>query len=124
MNLKNAGRLAILFVVAILVVLVSPRWNAGAQSQHAIVVSWTASTTAGVSYNVYRGTAAGGPYAKLNGAPQSALAYTDASGAGGTKYFYVIRAFDGVVESGNSNEVSATFLANPAPPTALGASAQ
>ena len=37
-----------------------------AAPQHTVSLSWAASTSTVVSYNVYRGTQSGGPYAVLN----------------------------------------------------------
>lgn len=84
---------------------------------HSVTLSWTASVTIGVTYIAYRGTVSGGPYTKIGTA--SGDTFVDATGTGGTKYFYVVTATDGKSESAFSNEVAATFLANPAPPTNL-----
>ena len=62
-------------------------------------------------YNVYRSTTSGSGYAKVNGALVGASAYSDTSVTNGTTYFYVVRAVDtSTLESGNSNESSATPL--------------
>jgi len=109
----------VLLVVALLLVA-WPGWPQTAT--HSISLSWTASTSVVAGYNVYRGTVTGGPYTKLNTAPITALAYTDTTGAGGTKYFYVATAVDSAgVESIYSNEASAIFLSPPLPPAALAA---
>ena len=47
-------------------------------------------------------------------------AYTDSGLTANTTYYYVIRAFDGVTESPNSNQASATPLDNTATNLALG----
>lgn len=70
-------------------------------------------------FNFYRSATAGGPYTRLNASPLATCSFVDATGAGGTQYFYVATSTDGVVESIFSNEVSATFLARPLPPTGL-----
>lgn len=93
-------------------------------NKHSVTLNWNASSTPGVSYNIYRGTAAGGPYSKLDSAPISGgiLTYTDTTGTGGIKYFYVATAIDASgSESAFSNEVSATFLGAPSAPTGLAA---
>jgi len=41
------------------------------------VLTWTASTSTVSGYNVYRGTATGGPYAKINPSLVTTLTYTD-----------------------------------------------
>jgi hypothetical protein len=43
-------------------------------------------------YNVYRATAAGGPFTQLNATPLGATAYVDAVGAGAPEYFYYVAA--------------------------------
>jgi fibronectin type 3 domain-containing protein len=86
---------------------------------HDVILSWTASTTTGVvGYNVYRGTASGGESTTpLNSSPVAAgctstttCTYTDATVVAGTTYYYVVTAVasNGVTQSADSNEVSAT----------------
>jgi fibronectin type 3 domain-containing protein len=112
------------FIPAIAVLLLVAGAAQAQTKQHNVVLAWTASTTSGVTYNVYRGTVSGGPYTKLNSSPISNLTYTDTTGTGGTAYFYVATAVDANgFESVFSNQVSATFLASPAPPTGLTATA-
>ena len=95
---------------------------AQATLQHTVILTWNASTTSGVTYNVYRATVSGGPYTKVNTASVTTTTYTDAAGTPGTKYFYVVTAVDANgFESAFSNEASATFLALPAAPTGLAA---
>jgi fibronectin type 3 domain-containing protein len=68
-------------------------------------------------YDVYRGTAAGGPYQKLNSAHVSGSAFTDATATNGTHWFYVVRAADSAGHtSANSNEASATPQSSEPPP--------
>jgi fibronectin type 3 domain-containing protein len=43
-----------------------------------------------VGYNVYRGTANGGPYQIINNALDASTSYTDETVASGTTYFYVV----------------------------------
>ncbi len=74
--------------------------------QHTVNLSWNASTTSGVSYNVYRGTVSGGPYVKLNSAPQPGTTYADATVQSGSTYYYVTTAVSNGSESSYSNEVS------------------
>jgi hypothetical protein len=78
---------------------------------HYVVLSWTASTTAGVvAYNAYRGTASGGPFSQLNSLSISGTTYTDGNVQAGHTYYYVVTAIasDGVTGSANSNVASAT----------------
>jgi hypothetical protein len=78
---------------------------------HYVALSWTASATSGVvGYNVYRGTALGGPYpTQLNSSPIDGATYADATVVAGQTYYYVATAVasDGATESANSNEASA-----------------
>ena len=77
---------------------------------HTIAVTWGASTTSGVTYNVYRATASGGyNYASpLNSTLISGTSYVDCSASLGQTYYYVIRAVDG---SGNQSASSAETIA-------------
>jgi len=81
----------------------------------ALDLAWTPSTAPDVSeQRVYRSLTVGGPYtlvATLAG--NAAGSHTDTIGlVNGTTYFYVIRAFDGTQESGESNEASAAPVDN------------
>jgi fibronectin type 3 domain-containing protein len=74
---------------------------------HSVNLSWTASTTLGVtSYNVYRavyGTISCGSYSKIGSTPSSSTTYTDTAVADGTTYCYATTAVDPSGESGYSN---------------------
>jgi hypothetical protein len=71
---------------------------------------WT--PTDAVSYNVYRGTAAGGPYDFLASAITTYATYLDLAVTNGVTYYYVVRPVDqNNVEHDASNEASATPLA-------------
>lgn len=93
-------------------------------TSHSVTLTWTASTTAGVTYTVYRATSAAGPFTAISSGISS-LTYTDTTAVDGTQYFYEVDAVDtvgGVVEdSGPSNEVNATEPISPNPPTGLAA---
>jgi len=69
---------------------------------HTVLLSWTASTTSGVTYNVYRATTSGGYNytTPLNTTPISGTSFVDCNVALGQPYYYVIRAVDG---SGNQS---------------------
>jgi fibronectin type 3 domain-containing protein len=91
--------------------------SAKAQTIHHIDITWTyvQGTDLAVGFNVYRSTTTGGPYAKLNATPLTlaTLLYQDFSGTGNIKYFFVVTAVDiSGIESLNSNEVNAIFLAS------------
>src|SRR3989304_5267564 len=77
----------------------------------AIVLNWTAAASGDVTQQrLYRGTTLGGPYPTLvTTIPNNTTStYTDNTGlTNGTTYYYVIRAYDGTQESGDSNEANA-----------------
>ncbi len=80
-----------------------------AAPQHSVSLSWSASSSSVTGYNVYRGSATGGPYAKLTSADAS-TSYTDTSVQAGQTYYYVTTSIgtDGM-ESSYSNQVSAVI---------------
>jgi fibronectin type 3 domain-containing protein len=62
------------------------------------------------SYNVYRSTTSGSGFVKINPNPVPLFAYTDASVANGTTYYYVTTAVDSNgLESAFSNQVTAVI---------------
>jgi len=73
-----------------------------------VTMTWTASTSTVVGYNVYRGTTSGGPYVKINSSLITTLTYTDTTVQSGTTYYYVATSVDSSGdESVDSVEVSA-----------------
>jgi hypothetical protein len=80
-----------------------------------VVLAWTPSTGATLYY-VKRSGTAGGPYTQI--ATPSATSYTDTGLANGTKYYYVVSAYNSAGQSANSAEVNATPTAPPTPPPA------
>jgi Abnormal spindle-like microcephaly-assoc'd, ASPM-SPD-2-Hydin len=77
---------------------------------HSVDLSWIASTSVVVGYNVYRGTQSGGPYTKVNSTVQPTTSFTDGTVAAGTTYYYVTTAVDSQsAESNYSNEVQAVI---------------
>jgi len=115
-----------------LVVVVAPVKAQTAPATASIVLTWGASTTPGMNYNVYRESQPGACIANatgvctlVNATQITALTFTDTPAAG-SNYWYIVRAVvpggaahaPGVTESNNSNEVAA-FLAVPNPPTNL-----
>ena len=80
-----------------------------------VKLSWTASTGA-TSYNVYRGTTAGGEATAALATGITTTSYTDATVGNGTTYYYKVAAVNSGGTSPLSTEVSAT--PEPAAPTA------
>jgi hypothetical protein len=63
---------------------------------HSVSLNWVASTSVNVAgYNVYRGTASGGPYTKLTSSLAQGTSYTDNNVQAGKTYYYVATAVDG-----------------------------
>ena len=75
---------------------------------HSAALSWIASSTPSVTYNVYRGATTGGPYVQVTAGINS-LAWSDRGVYSGSSYFYVVTAFDGISESVYSNEAQAVI---------------
>ena len=96
--------------------------TAAPYSSNEIHLTWNAVPGA-VTYNVYRGTTAGGegasPLATSIGSPS----YYDSPLTGGTTYYYKVTALNNIGEGGKSNEASATAGATSlTAPTLAGAS--
>jgi len=72
-----------------------------------VEVTWT--HTGAVSYNVYRGTSAGGPYMFIANTTSTYAVYMDTGLTNGTTYYYVVREVAlNTNELCQSNEASAT----------------
>ncbi len=77
--------------------------------QHSVALTWTASTSTVVGYNVYRSSTSGGPYTLLTSSPVAGTTYTDSTVQAGQTYYYVVTSVNSSnVESVYSNEASAT----------------
>ncbi len=71
-----------------------------------VTLNWTASTGA-TSYDIFRGTSAGGEGTTPLATGVTSATYVDKSVTNGTTYYYEIEAVNGVGSSGVSNEASA-----------------
>jgi hypothetical protein len=80
-------------------------------ASHSSTLNWVASTSSNVTgYNIYRGTASGGPYTRVNSTLVAAVTYTDGTVQAGQTYFYVVTAVDSNSnESAYSNQAQATI---------------
>jgi Abnormal spindle-like microcephaly-assoc'd, ASPM-SPD-2-Hydin/Cep192 domain 4/HYDIN/CFA65/VesB-like, Ig-like domain len=77
---------------------------------HTVLLQWTASTTAGVTYNVFRGTSKGGEgTSPINSSAISGTAYTDTNVTSGQSYFYTVEAVNSGGSSTASNEAQANI---------------
>jgi fibronectin type 3 domain-containing protein len=98
-----------------------PTGLAAAPGNAQVALTWMASSGA-TGYNVGRSTTSGGPYTQIS--TSATASFTDTGLTNGTKYFYIVSAFNSVGQSANSAEVSATpSLPPPATPTGLAATA-
>lgn len=71
-------------------------------------------------YNIYRSISSGGPYGLIGSVSAGINSYVDTDAVIGTTYYYIAMATDGIKESVNSIEASATSARNlPLPPTNL-----
>ncbi|MGA8732831.1 MAG: choice-of-anchor D domain-containing protein, partial [Terriglobales bacterium] len=60
---------------------------------HTVVLAWTASNSSNIiGYNIYRGSASAGPYARVNSSLDTITTYTDNSVVDGQTYYYVTTA--------------------------------
>src|SRR5207344_2333658 len=75
-------------------------------------LTWSASTGA-TAYYVKRSTTTGGPYTQI--ATPTTTTYADSTVTNGTKYYYLVSAYNTYGQSANSAEVSATPAAAPPP---------
>jgi hypothetical protein len=78
---------------------------------HSVSLSWGPSLSTVIGYNVYRGTAPGGPYpSKLTPSPQAGTSLVDSTVVAGTTYYYVATSVDqNSVESVYSNQLTAAI---------------
>ncbi|HSS98473.1 MAG TPA: choice-of-anchor D domain-containing protein [Terriglobales bacterium] len=77
-----------------------------ATTQHTVGLTWAPSKSTVVGYNVYRGTASGGPYTKLNTSAIVTTSFSDRTVKSGSTYYYVTTAVNSSgTESIKSNEV-------------------
>jgi fibronectin type 3 domain-containing protein len=74
---------------------------------HSVALTWNASQNA-KSYNVYRGTATGGPYVQV-ASGITITTYIDTQVGHGQTLYYVATSVNGSQESGFSNETVATI---------------
>ncbi len=97
----------------------SPTSPKGTGSASTIAVVWTKSNAPDLEgYNVYRSSASGGPYSKVNLLPTGRIAYyLDAGLAPLTRYYYKVASVD---SSFNESAASAVISASTNPPALNG----
>ncbi|HEY6465962.1 MAG TPA: choice-of-anchor D domain-containing protein [Candidatus Acidoferrales bacterium] len=75
---------------------------------HSVVLTWDASPTGGVTYNVFRGTTSSGESTTpINPSSITSLTYTDTNVTPGSTYYYTVEAVDSAGASTPSNQASA-----------------
>jgi hypothetical protein len=89
--------------------VVGVNFTATVAQSHSVALTWTASTSSVSGYNVYRGTANGGPYALVNISLVAGLSFTDSTVQNGLTYYYVTTAVDA---SGDESAYSTPAQAN------------
>jgi hypothetical protein len=73
-----------------------------------VALTWNASTSQVVGYNVYRSETSGGTFVAMNGTALTSLTFTDTTVSAGTTYYYVVTAVNSAgTESNYSNQVAA-----------------
>lgn len=88
--------------------LTGPRWLCAApKASGEIGLSWRLDHNQ-AGYNIYRSLTSGSGYTRINSNLVTTTSYVDSGLTEGTDYYYVVRSVDSSVESGNSNEASAT----------------
>ncbi len=100
----------------------APNLTAAAASNRSVSLAWDAPGASGGSpsgYRIYRGTASGAE--TLLASVGNVTAYTDASAASGTTYYYQVSAFNSSGEGALSNERSATTWTVPGAPELISA---
>jgi hypothetical protein len=76
---------------------------------HSVKLTWVASTTPGVTYNIYRRNESNGTYEQLNTTPITGLTFTDPHPANGVAYTYFATAVAGATESTRSDPARVTI---------------
>jgi fibronectin type 3 domain-containing protein len=99
----------------------APAGLAAAAANAQVSLTWSASSGAS-GYYIKRSTTSG---SEVQIAAQAGTTYSDSAVTNGTKYYYVVSAYNSYGASANSSEVSATPVAPPPPaaPTGLTATA-
>ncbi len=77
---------------------------------HSVVLTWDASPTSGVTYNVFRGSSPGGEgTTPINTSPVNLLTFTDTNVTPGGSYYYTVEAVNSAGSSAPSNEAPASI---------------
>ena len=93
-------------IVNLSVVPAAPTALTALGTNNLVSLNWSGSAGA-LTYNVYRGTTAGGESATPLATGVNGTSYQDATAVNGTTYYYTVKAVNSVGVSGPSNEASA-----------------
>jgi hypothetical protein len=115
-NSKIAAGASVIFALALSVtwflvtsgIIAAPRLSSLGRP-HTVKLTWVASATPGVSYNIYRLTESTGKIEKLNVSPITGWSFIDQHPVNGEKYTYYATAVSGTDESARSNPAPATI---------------
>ena len=92
--------------------------SATADGMTAIMLSWSASSTTGAEYEIYRSTSSSGPFEIIDRTAQ--VTYRDPDLIPGTTYYYRLRTVSSTGNSAQSAIVSAATAKDNVPPTVPG----
>jgi hypothetical protein len=84
-----------------------------ATGSHSVDLSWNPGDGNAVGYNVYRGTAKGGPYQMINTALDASTNYTDNTVVSGATYYYVATEVNGQGQESGYSNVGRAVIPNP-----------
>ncbi|MGB9072831.1 MAG: choice-of-anchor D domain-containing protein [Terriglobales bacterium] len=84
-----------------------------AQQSHNVYLSWDPGDGNAVGYNVYRGTANGGPYQEINTALDASTNYTDYTVVPGATYYYVATEVNAEGQESGYSNVAQAVIPNP-----------
>jgi hypothetical protein len=96
--------------------------NSAPQSRHPVVLTWKASTSVGIKYNLYRSVTKGECLKtqsvncqKINLSPVPSTTYTDNTVQLGQNYFYVAKAVDSRGKESNPSNEAQAMISPPKP---------
>ena len=84
-----------------------------AQGSHSVYLSWNAGDGNAAGYNVYRGTAQGGPYDMVNNVLDASTNYTDSTVISGSTYYYVATEVNAQGEESSYSNVAEAVIPSP-----------
>lgn len=92
-NITQAGTCDVIVVQRVVNAAIGGPCVTNTSAQHTVSLSWTASVSSNVvGNNVYRASAAGGPFTKLNSSLVATTNYVDSTVQAGQIYYYVVTA--------------------------------